>query len=142
MGVTFTTTGGLPRQVVDEQAMQQIAIVAHSAISQRTFDRGRGQNDKAHKPYSKAYAATRKRRKEQVSPVNLTVTGKMRRSFRPLWVRRDEVRLGLTGNAAVYGRFVGDLRPWMRLSKRDIKIIRPSVRRILVAAIHRSVAPI
>lgn len=142
MGVTFTTRGGIPRGVIDEQAMQQIGIVAHGAISQRTFDRGRGLNDKALKPYTKAYAATRKRRNEQVSPVNLTVTGKMRRSFRPLWVSRDAVRLGLTGNAAVYGKFVADLRPWMALSKRDVKVIRKSVRKIVLAAIYRSARPI
>lgn len=139
MGIRITVEGGLPSRVWDAQASRQLGIVALSAIQSRTFDRGQGLNDIAHKPYSEAYAAFRARKRYQVSPPNLTRTGRLRRSLRVKWATRQGAGIGLTGDPAVYGTFVGRDRPFLGLSARDRTIVQRGMPRLIEAAIRRSI---
>lgn len=72
------------------------------------------------------------------SKVNLTETGRMRRSFRVKRATKSGVSVGLTGGAVIYGTFVNRLRPWSALSKRDRAIINAAIPRIAAGAARRS----
>lgn len=137
MPFSLRVSGGLPSGVWDELAARQAAIAAASLVQARAFDRGVGSDDKAHKAYSVTYAAFRKKRGYQVTPPNLTRTGRMRRSFRVLAVGRDGATLGLSGAPEVYGHFVEQARPWMAPSPRDRALLAKAMPGIVRAAIKR-----
>lgn len=132
------SSGGFASKVWDDVAMRQLALTAAATVQARAFDRGVGSADQAHKPYSKPYAAWRKGKGYQVSPPNLTLTGRMRRSYRILSVGRDKATLGLAGRPAVYGQFVERLRPWMGTSEADRVIIRKALPGIVRDCIKRN----
>ena len=140
MGLTIRRSGGIPSRVWDEVAMRQTGLTAGALIQARSFDRGHGLDDRPHKPYSARYRAFRESKGFQVSPPNLTRTGRMRRSFRLLYVSPRLARLGLAGAPAVYGHFVHQFRPWLGLSQADKGKLRDALPGIVRAAIARSVA--
>lgn len=54
MSISIRRTGtGVPREVWDDKAMAQVALAALGAVTERTFSRGLGDDDKALAPYSK-----------------------------------------------------------------------------------------
>lgn len=134
-----TTSGaGFPTAIWDERAQRQAGLTAAALIQARTFDQGLGLDDRPHDAYSPGYAAFRRRRGFQVSPPNLTRTGRMRRSFRLLYVSPSLARLGLSGAPAVYGHFVNDRRPWIGLSPRDRLVLRKALPGIAAEALRRN----
>jgi hypothetical protein len=137
MGVAIRTSGRLPASIWDEQAMRQVGLTAAALIQARTFDQGRGLDDQFHDSYRPGYFRFRKRKGYQVTPPNLTRTGRMRRSFRVLYVSPVIARLGLSGAAAVYGHFVNKRRPWLGSSERDRAILRKAMPGIVRDAIAR-----
>ena len=53
MSITIRRTGQpVPRDVWDDKAMAQVALAALAAVTERTFYRGLGDDDKPMKPYS------------------------------------------------------------------------------------------
>lgn len=139
--IRHTRRGGLPTTVFDNQAAMQLGLVAQGVIQARAFDQGRGLDDRQHAAYSPGYARRKARRKEQVSPPNLTDTGRMRRAMRVLWAEKRFCAIGIAGAAAEYARHVHDRRPFIGASPRDrIKIRRRSAL-IIRDAIHRSIRP-
>ncbi len=140
MPLTMRTSGGFPAGAWDEQAMRQVGLTAATLIQARTFDQGRGLDDQFHTSYSPRYFLFRKRKGYQVTPPNLTRTGRMRRSFRVLYVSRLVARLGLSGAPAVYGHFVNQKRPWLGSSERDRKVLRKALPGIVRDAIARGMA--
>lgn len=53
MSITIRRTGQpVPRDVWDDRAMAQVALAALAAVTERTFHRGLGDDDKPMKPYS------------------------------------------------------------------------------------------
>lgn len=140
MGLTIRRSGGLPSAVWDEVAMRQTGLTAGAFVQARTFDQGRGLDDQAHAPYSPAYAAFREEEGLQVSPPNLTRTGRMRRSFRLLSASARKATLGLAGAPAVYGHFVHKRRPWIGLSETDRQKLAKALPGIVRKAIARAKA--
>jgi len=80
-----------------------------------------------------------KRESTGTDHVNLTATGRMRRSFRIKAVLRTRIIIGLTGAAAVYGTFVNRRRPWIGLSRKDRQKIARALPRIIARARARAV---
>lgn len=138
MGITHRRIGGIPTTVIDEKATAQIALVAQGVIQARAFDQGRGLDDKRHKAYSPSYAKTRTKKGLQVSPPNLTRSGNMRRKFRVIRVSKSRATLALTGDAAIYGKYVNDARPFIGASPKDRIRIQRVMPKIVLAAIRRA----
>lgn len=141
MTIKITSKGGIPTRVSDVKAVRQAALVAHAVTTARAFDRGHGLDDRPHAPYSPDYARWRASKGRRVSPPDLTVTGRMRRSYRVIKVRRDRATLGLTGDPAIYGAFVNAVRRFIGASPNDRALIRKKLPEIFAAAIRRSIRP-
>lgn len=141
MPIRHTRHGGLPTTVIDKQASLQLGLVAQGIVQARAFDQGRGLDDRRHAPYSPGYARRKARRGEQVSPPNLTDTGRMRRAMRVLWAERRFTAIGIAGAAARYARHVHERRPFIGASPRDRVKIRRRAAPIIHAAIRRSIRP-
>ncbi|RTL21338.1 MAG: hypothetical protein EKK55_16355 [Rhodocyclaceae bacterium] len=137
MPINLRVSGGLPTGVWDELAARQASLALAALVQGRAFDRGVGSDDRTHKAYSVRYSAFRKRRGYQVSPPNLTRTGRMRRSFRVLAVSADGATLGLSGEPEVYGHFVQQARPWMAPSPSDRDALAKAMPTIVRGAIRR-----
>jgi hypothetical protein len=137
MPLKMQVSGQFPESAWDEQAMRQVGLTMAGLIQARTFDEGRGLDGQFHTSYAPRYYRFRKAKGYQVTPPNLTRTGRMRRSFRMVYVSRLVARLGLTGAAAVYGHFVHLKRPWLGSSERDRDLLRNALPGIVRGAIAR-----
>jgi hypothetical protein len=154
------------RRPWDRQAMAEVAQVAIVAQTQRAMVKGLGNDDRPMKPYSRrpTYISVRafpkprggrpsasgrsvyfpggyaqyKRGIAGNARVNLTSSGRMRRSFRTKTLRRLLAVIGLSGTPAVYGRFVNERRPWIGLSRADREIVKRAVSRALTDALKRT----
>lgn len=150
----------------DAQATREVGTLAQALVSRRAFDEGRGSDDRPHKPYSTTplwvsdsafprprggrktdagvyYAGGYAERKRALGPkrpgqVDLTLTGRMRRSFRVKRASKYRLSIGLVGRPAVYGTFVNRRRPWMALSPKDREAIQSRLGRIIAGALRRT----
>lgn len=153
----------------DAQATREVGLLAQALVSRRAFDEGRGSDDRPMRPYSTTplwvsdaafpkprggrktdggvfYEGGYAERKRALGPkrpgqVDLTLTGRMRRSFRLKQASAKRLTLGLVGAPAVYGTFVQAKRPWMGLSPKDIAAIHSRLGRIVAGAVRRSAGP-
>lgn len=139
MTIRILSRGGLPTRVTDVKAMRQAALLVHTVTTARAFDRGHGIDDQPHAPYAPSYARRRASEGRRVSPPDLTRTGRLRRSYRIVQVRRDRALLGLVGDPVVYGAFVNAIRRFIGTSARDRELIRKKLPPIFAAAIIRSI---
>ena len=109
------------------RASLRIANAAIVTMTRRAMDRGQGVDDSAHQTYSRRYA----QQKGHTGHVDLTVTGRMRRSIRAEMSGPDAVvRLRGPGKPD-YAVYVNRKRPWFGLSRDDRETLRPIVRRVL-----------
>ena len=115
--------------------MMTLANAAVMAITVRSFDRGLGVDDRPHKPkYTARYKNRKKKSGRNVAKIDLTWSGRLRQSIRPIRVSDDRAVISPTGNAKIYGTFVNELRPFMYLSPRVSNTIRLTARALLKAA--------
>lgn len=91
------------------------------------MDDGRGVDDRPHKPYTPRYAA----QKQHTGHVDLTATGRMRRSVRTD-MQGETARISLRGSGKPdYAIHTNARRPWFGLSPKDRVTLRPIVKRVL-----------
>lgn len=109
------------------RAALRIGQAAVVTITRRAMDDGRGVNDRPHKPYTPRYAA----HKQHTGHVDLTVTGRMRRSVRTE-MQGETARISLRGSGKPdYAIHTNARRPWFGLSPKDRVVLRPIVTRVL-----------
>lgn len=117
-----------------DRAALRIANAAVLVVGQRAFDRGEGVDDRPHAPYTKRYGA-RKFKRTGNPRVDLTVTGRMRRSLRAEPTGNGTATIRLRGSGKPdYSVHVNARRPWFGLSPSDRAKLRPIVRRAVQAA--------
>lgn len=116
------------------RASLAIANAAIVTMTRRAMDRGQGVDDSPHKPYDPRYAV----QKQHAGHVDLTVTGRMRRSIRgePQSDGSTIIRLRGPGRPD-YARHVNRRRPWFGLSRADRATLRPIIRRKLREAMSQ-----
>lgn len=150
----------------DEQATRELGTLAQALVARRAFDEGRGSDDQPHKPYSTTplwvsdsafpkprggrktergvfYPGGYAERKRALGPkrpgqVDLTLSGRMRRSFRLKRASKYTLKIGLVGAPAIYGTFVNRRRPWMALSPKDRRAIESRIARFVAGAVRRT----
>ena len=115
------------------RASLSVANAAIVVMTQRAMDRGQGITDTPHTPYTPRYRVT----KAHTGHVDLTVTGRMRRSLRaePQGDGSTIVRLRGPGKPD-YARHVNRRRPWFGLSPTDRERLKPTIRRKLREAMQ------
>lgn len=115
-------------RVDTRRASLRIANAAVVTMTQRAMGRGQGVNDAPHAPYTARYRRT----KAHTGHVDLTVTGRMRRSLRaePQGDGSAVIRLRGPGRPD-YARHTNARRPWFGLSRADRRQLRPIIRRVV-----------
>lgn len=138
--VTMKSTGKVttPFTPLSDGEWWRLGTAARNIIRKRTQDEGRDRNGQPMKPYSKSYAARRKKTGRSVRPVNLTWTGDMWRAFAV--VERDSTRnvLGfLTGAQQQKAGWLLKTRDFLGLSPAEEKELADLLTAALVAKQRR-----
>jgi len=100
-----------------------IYISNKSKTARRLKPKG-GVKTKKGRFYEGGYRQYKMQSQKSSGKVNLTLSGRLLRSIRITQSRRFTAKVGMTGSAKVYGRFVDQRRPFMGISKKDSEAIR------------------
>ena len=141
MSIKVTKTGRRPGAVfLDDKAAQALALYAKTLISQRTFTRGVGADDRPLPAYTTAYAAKRAKAARRVSPPDYTITGRTRRSIRSVSRRagsRTRITIGVVGQRAIVAKALSSRGEWMALSPSDKPKFERALRSFIAATRKR-----
>ena len=118
--------------------MRLLAIQAQEKMVNRSFVKGKDTNDREYKKYSPAYAKYKASTGANVNPVNLTMTGRLNQSIRPVKVSRFYVHIAATGDPAVYGAFVNKDRPFLGFSPSVRKFVQKVFNAMVRQSLERS----
>ncbi len=106
-----------------EKAMRRAAAEGLNRIQKRT-SLGLDVNEQPFRPYSKSYAAFRKKKKRPVDKVKLIFTGRMRGAMQSGLRGRDGIINFSSRTESKKAAFNNKTRPFFDLNKRDTKAIK------------------
>jgi len=84
------------------------------------------------------YKRLSRRVKAKKAPVDLTLSGQLRRSVRVVRVLRYMAEIGPTGQPEIYGSAVNGTREFIGVSPSDRRVLRRAVTRLVRRALDRS----
>lgn len=99
-----------------------IYISNKSKTARRLKPKG-GVKTKKGRFYAGGYRQYKMESQKSGGRVNLTLSGQLLRSIRITKSAKFAAKVGMTGSAKVYGRFVDQRRPFMGISRKDSKVI-------------------
>jgi len=116
-------------------------IYIGGSTARRLAPKGGRRTDGGSTYYSGGYAEYKRLSRQfsgEDAPVDLTLSGQLRRSVRVVRVLRYLAEIGPTGSAAIYGAGVGKARPFVGVSPNDSKALRRALTRLVRKAMNRS----